>query len=288
MDCRRFLLFGLFGLLTTLMGCTVTSTIVRPGGPQEAQEDPEAKFGPATWLAKGDLFAGSCFGTNIPEAQQQFNREQARLTYRKALDVDPKFLPAMISLARFEAQCGNIAAARGWFEKALAIEDKEATMWGEYGGFLCRHKQWPEAITSLQRACDLAPNNKKFSVTLGLALARAGRYGDSLPVLIKAEGEAKAHYHLARMMCHTNRFDEGRKHLELALQFDAQLPGAKEMLARLDAGDVDGIKTVSYQSEPQASTQMSSSPLPSMAVSTQQNQPLNGQPVSRNVPVAPR
>jgi hypothetical protein len=101
----------------------------------------------------------------------------------------------------------------------------------------------------VQKACELNPGNKVYMKTLGYALARAGRFQESLGILVRIDGEAKAHYDLARMMKHLNEPESAKQLALMALSKDANLQGPREMLAEMETPTQQpgAVQTVSYQ-----------------------------------------
>jgi tetratricopeptide (TPR) repeat protein len=99
-----------------------------------------------------------------------------------------------------------------------------------------RKKEWEPALKCLRKAGELDPENRQFSHNLGYCLARSGRYEESLACFTKTDGEAKAHYNLARMLHHMQQDDLSRQYLRTAVEKDPYLIPAKELLAQLENG----------------------------------------------------
>jgi tetratricopeptide (TPR) repeat protein len=113
------------------------------------------------------------------------------------------------------------------------VTTKDATIWYEMGMCQARQKQFGDAVASLQKACELRPDDKKCRETMGYTLARAGRWAESLTVLSGVVGEARAHFCLARMLKHMNQPEEAKQYLAAALSRDPELPGARELFVSL-------------------------------------------------------
>ncbi|TAL03567.1 MAG: PEP-CTERM system TPR-repeat protein PrsT, partial [Rhodospirillaceae bacterium] len=54
----------------------------------------------------------------------------ARTSFKAALDQDAKFVPALLNLARVEENSKDTNAAKGWYEKALAVDPGNLTAFG--------------------------------------------------------------------------------------------------------------------------------------------------------------
>lgn len=74
------------------------------------------------------------------------------------------------------------------------------------------------------------------SKNLGMCLARAGQTDEALLVLMRVEGEAQAHYTVARMMHHMKQDEASKKYARQALVADPKLEGARQLLAELEGG----------------------------------------------------
>jgi tetratricopeptide (TPR) repeat protein len=231
MDCRKLLPLALW-LAAGVAGCTPVAGL-RPPGPPGAGKGEELTHKASTYVAFGDYRAASGFGAECSAQQQTQYREEARRAYLKAIEVDPKYLPAYLSLARLQAGCEDHAGAASIYERALKLNDRDASMWFEAGMCQCRLKNWNPAVEGLRKACELDPKNRQYGRTLGFALARAGRYEESFQVLAHHSGEAKAHLDLARMLRHQKQDAAARQQVLLALRMDPSLTGARALLGEL-------------------------------------------------------
>lgn len=233
MDCRKGLLF-LVGFLVPLSGCTLRSAgEVRPEGAGPPGEQVIKK--PETYVAFSDYRAAAAFAAETPPEAQSVYREEARLGYLKALEIEPKHVPAYLSLARLQQASKDMESAVVTYKKALEVTTKDATIWYELGMCQARQKQFDEAVGSLQKACELRPDDKKCRETMGYTLARAGHWPEALTALTGVVGEARAHFELARMLQHMNQPEEAKQYVAAALSREPELPGARELFASLAA-----------------------------------------------------
>lgn len=217
MDCRKagLLACGLL-LLAGIGGCAGPVLGLRnPSPTKEAEEDVVHQA--STYVAFADFKAVAGFAKDVPPDTQKLAREEARLSYLKAIEVDAKHLPAHLGLARLLTACEDHAAAAKTYGKALELAGTNAGLWYELGMSQCRQRNWNSAITSLSKAVELAPSVPQYVNHLGLTLARAGRLEEAFTQLSRLHGDAKAHYDLARMLKHMNQPALARKHAEQAL-----------------------------------------------------------------------
>src|SRR5439155_4305490 len=154
--------------------------------------------------------------------------------YLQALDIDPKNLKAYQGLARLQSASGDHEQAIATLKKGLKHHPQEASLWYELGVAHSRKKDWPPTVEALTKAAELDPQNRTYVNMYGFALARTGRYDESLACFARLNGEAKAHYNLARMLNHLDQREQCKTHLQLALQHDPTLEPARQLLTQLE------------------------------------------------------
>jgi Tfp pilus assembly protein PilF len=262
MDCRRWVVPGL-ALLLGVWGCNHQASSVpgpMPPSYQTAppplavkQEKPEPKRPPMpeTCVAAGEFFAKESAAQENGSTAQEEMREKARKAFQQALSLDPKCLPAYCSLAQLYTTMADHDHAISTYQKAIKLAPNEASLHFELGMCQARKKDWPSALESLQKAVDLDPENRPYVNTLGHALARAGRFQDSLACFRRIHGPGMAHYQLARMLFHLQQPEMGRRELELALQSDPDLEPARKLLAQNQPGrPTQDVQQADYQEAP--------------------------------------
>ena len=118
--------------------------------------------------------------------------------------------------AHFEA--GRLDAARADFEAALALAPGRASVLANLGVTLCRLRQWPDAITTLDAALLADPTHADAWAALGLCREATGQWAGAVHALQRAMdlGVRSGALQLSLAMC---------------LQQDGHLP---ESLAALD------------------------------------------------------
>jgi tetratricopeptide (TPR) repeat protein len=231
-------------LLALTCGCASWSGALRPG----AGGDAAAHKAP-TYEAYANLAAAAAFAPKEgqgPQQQAQF-REEAKAGYNKAIEVDPKYVPAYLGLARLQSRCEDYAGALATYDRALKVAPDNAALWHERGVCQCKQKNWQDAVTSFQKACELNPGDRQYVTMFGYTLGRAGRFQESLAVLAKVGGEAKAHYDLARLMRHMNQPELAKQQAALALSKDPGFADARQLLLELEGGAKPAIQTTAYQ-----------------------------------------
>jgi Flp pilus assembly protein TadD len=223
---------------------TTTTRVAADGTPIKPAPDlPKRQPKPDVCLAAGNFYADEAKAPNCPPQRGQELREQARLAYQQAIQIDAKYGPAYQGLGRLYADTEDTAHAVETYQKGLKALPKEPALWYELGMCQARRKEWGPALDSLGKAAQLQPENHQYANALGYGLARAGRYDEALVSFQRVNGEGRAHYKLARMLQHLGQTDLARRHLELALEKDPRMAEAQSLLRELDG---QGVKPAGY------------------------------------------
>src|SRR5262249_32264835 len=157
---------------------------------------------PESCVQIGDLKAEIALNQTRPEPERLAAARQANDAYNRALQIDPKFLPGYLGLARLAMGLNEYESANKAYDTAAARFPKEAGGWYERGMCFGRQRRFDEALTSLDRAARIDPKNSRYTKTLGLMMARAGRSEEAVPWLARSMPEADARYNVAKMMEH--------------------------------------------------------------------------------------
>ncbi len=256
MDCRRSFLLIL--VLAVGGGCLTTSNKVplplEPPLPEKTKKEKKVvkqQPKPETCVTFGQCFENLATAASADQAAEMKVRDNARLAYQQALQLEPHNLEAWIGLARVYSLQGDYQRAQDTYQKGLAKFPKETRLWHDLGMCHARAKDWDQAIRSFQKAVELDPENRRYLQQLGFCLARAGQTDDSLTCLSRVMGPAQAHYQVARMMLHLKKNDLCRQHLQLALEANPQLEEARQMMAQVqDAPPPDTQQAVDQALEP--------------------------------------
>jgi tetratricopeptide (TPR) repeat protein len=200
-------------------------------------------------VAAGELYAREATANPPSSAIREQLADQARKAYQQALSIDPKHLPAYRALARLYVDLDDQVHAVATFKKALALFPEDGSLWFDLGMCHARKKEWAPALEALGKAADKEPENRRIVNTLGYALARAGRYPESLACFTRVNSEAQAHFMLAQMLEHLGQPDLSRQQLRLALQKDPQLEAAQALLAKLDGQAAEPIQQTVYTTD---------------------------------------
>jgi tetratricopeptide (TPR) repeat protein len=247
MDCRKSLCVALW-LVSGLAGCNLThptpvitnSQPILPGQIVEGTVKKEAdrpKRTPKaeTCVAYGNFAAAEACAPEKAPAEAQAQRDIARKAYQQALGIDPNCLPAYRGLTALYVAMKDYKHATATYQEALKRFPKNPSLPYELGMCYARQKDWALALEYLTKAAELDQENRQYNNALGYALARCGRYDDSLNAFMRLESEAEAHSRVAWMLWQVHQDDLARQHVQVALQKDPEMKPALDLLAELDA-----------------------------------------------------
>jgi Flp pilus assembly protein TadD len=123
----------------------------------------------------------------LGDLQAQRGDAAAAITqYRKAIEIDPTFVPAYANLADLYRARGTDGDAVAVLREGLLRNPRAAALHHALGLALVRQKQPAEGLKSLRTAVQLAPDNARFAYVYAVALNDAGRTREAVQVLASA------------------------------------------------------------------------------------------------------
>lgn len=237
---RTWLGLAGLGLFLPILGCSPTLGVLRKDNPS-SEETVTHKA--STYMAFADYRVSILKTGEVSPQQKRLLAQEARLSYLKALEVEPKNLQAHLSLARLQAEMGDLTAAEATLNKALELAPREAGLWYEIGLVQSRRQNYENSLGSLRKAVEIAPDNRMFQTTIGFTLARSGKVDEAIVVLSDVVGEPRAYFDLARLMRHMGQDDRARQLAQAAQARDPKLPGLQEFLAGKAPADRQSAST---------------------------------------------
>lgn len=95
----------------------------------------------------------------------------------QALKSHSRYPPYLIAVAKNYDALGDRVSAETWFERAINIDDPQATANFEYGNYFVRHRRYADAIAQYEQAITRNPNNPLYAQQLNSArnLANTGK-----------------------------------------------------------------------------------------------------------------
>lgn len=111
--------------------------------------------------------------------------QAAEQSYRTALRLDPRFGPAYVNLADLYRALGRDSEGEAVLRQGLAALPGDASLYQALGLLQIRGRRLTDAVGSLARAAELAPENPGYAYAHALALDANGETNQALAVLRK-------------------------------------------------------------------------------------------------------
>lgn len=125
-------------------------------------------------------------------------------------------------MAQLESESNNLAEAEKWMKKALALDKTSAGSHGYYAILLGQMSRPKEALTQLEIAAKLDPNNPRYLYLQALTYAELGQKDKTEQLLRQvvqiAPGHDRAHYNLGLLLAGQNKLSEAVQSLSYAEQ----------------------------------------------------------------------
>lgn len=173
------------------------------------------------------ILAQRCYetaGDAARDPEQRYEHYQRALhIYRQVLRQNPNHAAARLGQARIYKKQGQLDQAIAELQQLVGQSPQLAAAWYELGMCYGARQDWHEQIRCLQQACQLEPDNTHYGTHLGLALARAERWGEAERQLTRVVGPGRANYYLALMAEHLGRHDLQTHYARNAVQTDPTL-----------------------------------------------------------------
>lgn len=144
-------------------------------------------------LAQGiqEYIAVQEFNAERPEAQlnlgtlyaDQGRHQEAELAYRKAIKLQPRFVPAYVNIAQLLSTRKREREADGFLRRGLELNPESADLQHALGLSLVRQKKLAQAVSALAEAAALAPDNARYSYVYAVALQSSGKLENAIKVL---------------------------------------------------------------------------------------------------------
>lgn len=181
-------------------------------------------------LAAGieEYIAAQVFNAERPEAQlnlgtlyADLGRDQdAERAYRRALELQPRFIPAYLNLAQLLSGLQREQEAEGLLRRGLERDARSADLAHGLGLSLVRQGRSVEATAALARAAELAPENARYGYVYAVALQSSGRLAQALEVL---EGAYQRHPRDLDILSALATFHRDQGNRQAALRYAREL-----------------------------------------------------------------
>lgn len=131
---------------------------------------------PESSSAEQYFMAGSALDDGDPA-----NFEEAAFAYRRALEIDPYLVPALINLANIHYARDEIAEAQALYERAIALEPDVFEAYFNLGNIYHDLGRYPEAQRCYREALSLNPAYAEAHFYLAVTLEKNGQSREARP-----------------------------------------------------------------------------------------------------------
>jgi predicted CXXCH cytochrome family protein len=114
------------------------------------------------------------------------NLAQAEAAYRRAIRMQPMFLPPYVNLADLYRQQNRDADGEPLLREALTMHPLNGDVDHALGLLLVRQKRMAEAVSELAKAAERSPDNARYAYVYGVALDSVGQHDTARTVLAQA------------------------------------------------------------------------------------------------------
>ena len=236
---RRFLLNLLVVASVTSSGCSLVSNDTSlPVGAAPVVDDSEL----SEQQAELSVRAGE-------SAEQQGKLETAIQCYEQARKRNPELGDLDRRLAHLYDQIGNDNLAEDSYQRALSDKPRDVEVINDFGVFHLHRGNGELAEKLFRRALESDAGHERATNNLAIALAMQDRMAESLSVFESAVGAAAAHSNLGAILARMGRVAEARTQLQRALELDASIRPAAELLSQLN-DEPHEVTTASIESSP--------------------------------------
>jgi tetratricopeptide (TPR) repeat protein len=119
--------------------------------------------------------------------QDAGQEEKARAEYETALQLNPKYLEAMVNLGGLYADLDRHDDAIAHFEKALGIDPKNCKARSNLGNSYYALERYPDAMFEYRRAIELDPKCYTALYNIAVAFADAGLFREAVTYWARVE-----------------------------------------------------------------------------------------------------
>jgi superkiller protein 3 len=162
--------------------------------------------------------------------------DEAIAVYRRAIELDPKYVRAYISLGNTLKTQGKLDEAIACFRKAIELKPDFDSVHNFLGSALAAQGKLDEAIACYRKAIQLNPNFAWAYANLGSALAVQGKLDEAIAACRKSiEVNPKwswAHVNLGNGLSQQGKLDEAVAAYREAIRLKPDDAGARDALAR--------------------------------------------------------
>jgi tetratricopeptide (TPR) repeat protein len=163
--------------------------------------------------------------------------DQAQREYEQAIEIDPGFIPAYINLADLYRARNLDDEGKRYLEIAIEKRPDAGSAHHALGLLLVRQKKLSEALTSLQKAVELEPQNIRYKFVYAVALDFTGKLAKAIRVLTQANEQRPSDrdvlYTLITYHQKAGNVEVAKKYAEILIQVSPWDQNARAIIDRI-------------------------------------------------------
>lgn len=168
--------------------------------------------------------------------------DQSIAETNRAITLNPKAAPPYVTLARIAASQGKNMEAMQFAQSAINHDHSNADAYRVRADILSAVGRHDEALSNMQTAADLAPDDWRFPMSLGLYHLASGKLQAAADAFRRsadlAQDNGEAFYNLGCVELQLNQLDQSRQDLNRALVLDPHA-GIYEAISSLNIAKRD-------------------------------------------------
>ena len=181
--------------------------------------------------------------------EQAGDYQEARQSYQKVLEKNPKDLEAILGLARIDQVYERYDECNEHLETARKYHPKDPRVFVAKGRMHAARGEWSLAVEEMRTAQKLAPFDPIYDYHLAEAEARSGDYTAALDHFTRSVGPAEAHFNVGYILNEQGRTAEAETHLKKALKLKPDLKQAQTTLAEMQAARATDVLPASFKKD---------------------------------------
>lgn len=167
---------------------------------------------------------------------RQQRHDEAYQLFSHARKIDPNNLTAMLGQAHYQDTRENMPEATRLYTEATQRHPESAPAWNDLGLCLARQRRLAESQQTLQRAVQLEPSNVLYRNNVATVLVELHRNDEALTHLQQAHGPAAGHYNLGFLLHRRGEDQAAAEQFSMALRVDPQMHAAQQWLDKINSG----------------------------------------------------
>ncbi len=229
------------------------TAIAAPFKSEKKPTEPVVSLNDPTSLQKKPALTGPEYQVSIASMQESSgNIEGAILAYEKAIDIEPKYVPALMGLAHIYDRQEKYERAIGYYQRAVKAAPTNASAHNDLGLCYCRESKNDLAAAELKKAISLAPERRLYRNNFATVLVELNQPDEAFLQLKEAHGEAAAHYNLGYLLAQKGKNAEASQHLAMALARDPRMKDAQDLLSQINRSPAQiAAQPISAPQQPQ-------------------------------------